>query len=107
MIYDLSQTEQEAYGFGQVLPLCANGNGNLVYAFNSRNGDFFSFNWEGDILARFAWDELVKEMVEQVLEVLCDDEPEEEVLAEIRAVFADFEVPNIDDLVGQWLQDSE
>lgn len=97
MVFDLSEEEQSEYGFGRILPLWSSPNGDVIFAYDLSNNDYFSFLWSGGVKARFSsWDDLLKENVSRVTEVVWDDQTEIEVLEVIKEIFDDFGVVDIE-----------
>lgn len=97
VFFDLSGLEQDEYGFGKILPLWANANGNVIFAYDFYNNDYFSFFWDGDVKKRFDnWDDLIKETVSWVMEIIWDDQSENEVLDTLKEIFSRFNVRDIE-----------
>ncbi|MBU2706331.1 hypothetical protein KCM76_10055 [Zooshikella marina] len=99
MVFDLSGEEQEEYGFGKILPLWSSANGDVIFAYDFMRNDYFSFVWDGDIKARFStWNDLLKETVSRVMDIVWDDQTEDEVLEVLKEVFDGFEVDDMDSI---------
>ena len=99
IIFELNSEEQKEYGFGKVLPLWSSTNGDIIFAYDFSSEDYFSFTWDGDVKARFAtWDDLIKENVSRVMDIIWDDQSEGEVLDALKEIFDRFEIENIDAL---------
>lgn len=97
VFFDLSGLEQDEYGFGKILPLWASANGNVIFAYDFYNNDYFSFFWDGDVKKRFDnWDDLIKETVSWVMEIIWDDQSENEVLDTLKEIFSRFNVRDIE-----------
>lgn len=97
VFFDLSGLEQDEYGFGKILPLWANANGNIIFAYDFYNNDYFSFFWDGNVKKRFDnWDDLIKETVAWVMEIIWDDQSENEVLDTLKEIFSRFNVRDIE-----------
>ena len=99
MVFDLTDVEQEEYGFGKILPLWSSSNGDVTFAYAFSSKDYFSFVWDGDVKARFEdWDDVLKEVVSRVVDIIWDDQSESEVLEALREMFDCFGVDDMDAL---------
>ena len=101
-LYAMTKEEQEAFKLGEILPLWSPGSGSLVYAYDMLAKDYISFYLDADgIHKRYSWEELIKENISNVLDVIWDEFDEQEIVDEVKKVFSGFKVKNIEALIKE------
>ncbi|MEO0795943.1 MAG: hypothetical protein AAFX93_12310 [Verrucomicrobiota bacterium] len=99
MVYSLDAAEQDAYGYGRILPLMAVANSSIVYAYDFSRRDYFGFFWDGDIESRYeSWNDLMREVVARTVDVVWDDQDRDEVFEILLAIFDGFEIDNLEEI---------
>ena len=99
-LYCLNNEEQEAYKLGDIIPLWEDTGGYMQYAYDVNARDYITFDIEdGDIVGRYTWDQLVKDVIDNLIEHQYDEyEDLEKTLQVIKTQLADLDIKNFDAL---------
>ena len=106
-LYYLNSEEQEAYHLGDILPLWEDGGGYMQYAYDIENRDYIAFDIEGGEPSRYSWDELVRSVIDTLIEHEFEEQENlEYVLAEIRVLLKDLDIKNFnkiaENIIVEW-----
>lgn len=106
VIFSLSNSEQEAYNLGNILPLWSTANGNVIYAYDHSKCDYFSFYLDGGVKARFSsWEDLIVENIARIIDILWDEQTQDEIAQELKEILSDFEISDVNKLLSKALED--
>ncbi|BDM64383.1 hypothetical protein NFHSH190041_18350 [Shewanella sp. NFH-SH190041] len=107
-LYYLNDEEQKAYNLGNILPLWEDAGGYMQYAYDIDKKDYICFDIEdGDASSRYTWDELIKSVIDTLIEHEYDDhENLEETISAVKLLLADLNIENFDklsaDIKSEW-----
>ncbi|EKE69449.1 hypothetical protein [Gallaecimonas xiamenensis] len=107
-LYYLSDEEQAAYNLGDILPLWEDAGGYMQYAYDIERKDYIIFDIEdGDVSSRYTWDELIKSVIDTLIEHEYDEhENLEETISAVKFLLADLNIGNFDklaaDIQSEW-----
>ena len=107
-LYYLNDEEQEAYNLGDILPLWEDAGGYMQYAYDINEKDYIVFDIEdGDVESRYTWGELVKSVIDTLIEHEYDEhENLEKTIMAIKMLLQDLNISNFDklaaDIKSEW-----
>jgi len=107
-LYYLNDEEQEAYNLGDILPIWEDAGGYMQYAYDIDKKDYITFDIEdGDVSRRYSWDELIKSVIDTLIEHEYDEhENLEETIAAVKLLLADLNIENFNklsaDIQSEW-----
>lgn len=101
-LYYLNNEEQEAYRLGNILPLWEGAGGYMQYAYDVNRKDFFTFDIEdGEVSNRYTWDELIKSVIDTLIEHEHDEyENLEKAIMTVKVLLKDLNLKNFDKLAA-------
>lgn len=102
-LYYLNEEEQEAYKLGEILPLWEDAGGYMQHAYDVNNKDYITFDIEdGDVAERYTWDELIKSVIDTLIEHEYDEhENLENTIMAVKGLLANLNIKNFDKLAAE------
>lgn len=100
-LYYLNEKEQEAYELGDILPLWEDTGGYMQYAYDINEQDYIGFDIEDGEVSRYSWDELIRSIIDTLIEHEYEyDEHEslEKVIMAVKEQLIDLNVENFDEI---------
>ena len=102
-LYYLSEGEQKAYEFGDIIPLWASYSGDINFAYDIHKKDYFLFFLEeGEIEQRYNWDQLMKQAVETAMEHEFDaDIDNADAIKKVKLIFSGLKLNKLDTIIKE------